>query len=797
MPRSPAIAEHTSLPRKRRATPGFLDIRTGLPDGMPLIWRLGGAGVVLVALCFDASAQASGGTDPAQGGELLPPRLKLDRALSETRQIGKEASQSDAVTFARGQRIEGTINEQIVLEGNAEIRRAGTVLRGDRIMYTQATDQVDIQGNARIYRQGAAFSGPEMSFRIDAQTGRMPDATFTYAPRNGRGEATLIEFLGEQRARMEEARFTTCAPGDNAWWVQAESIDFNMNDESATASWGRVYFQGVPILASPILGFPLGDRRRTGFLTPSFGLSSTLGTDIRVPFYWNIAPNYDYTIAPRVMTKRGLQLGNEFRLLQPEARSTLVYDVLPNDRQTGTRRDYLGVRYDYAAANGFAAGVNYNRVSDDNYFVDFSSTIVGSSQKVLPQDAFVSYNQPYWTSSVRVTQNQVLQDPAAPITPPYERVPEVSLRGFIADWKGFEAAVDLNGTHFTNPGLQDGTRYIVNPRVAYPILAPGWFIIPRAQLSATSYNLDAQYNADTNQTRVLPILSLDTGLIFERDAEWFGKSAVQTLEPRLYYAYIPYRNQSQLPNFDSALADLNYVQFFTENIYSGYDRISNANQLTLAATTRVLDAETGGERLRAALAQRYYFSPQQVTLPNEAPRTGNKSDFLAGVSAFLGNNWAIDFAAQYSAEENAFSRATVGTRWQPRRASVLSAYYRYLNNGSSNSTTNTNQIDLAAQWPLSDRWYGVGRFNYSLQNDRVIDALAGFEYKQDCWLLRFAVQRFATNTNSYTNNFYLQLELNGFTSVGTNALSQLQRNIPGYRVVNPVPNQPGAFDFYE
>ncbi len=717
--------------------------------------------------------------------------------MSETRQTGKQANQGAAITFARGQRIEGTIDERIVLEGDAEIRRAGAVLRGDRIIYTQATDQVDVVGNARIYKQGASFSGPQMSFRIDAQTGTMPDAQFTYAPRNGRGEASLIEFLGEQRAKMSDARFTTCAPGDDAWWVQAELIEFNGADESATASWGRLYFQGVPILAAPALGFPIGDRRRSGFLTPSLGISSTLGTDIRIPYYWNIAPNYDYTIVPRVMTKRGVQLGNEFRMLQSESRGTLIYDVLPNDRETGTRRDYIGVRYDWATASGLAAGVNYNRVSDDNYFVDFSSTILGSSQKILPQDAYVSYTQPYWTSSVRVTQNQTLQDPAAPVTPPYERVPEVSLTGYIADWNGFEAGVLFNGTHFTNPGLQDGTRYIVNPRVAYPILAPGWFVIPRAQLSATSYSLDAQYNVDTTQTRVLPILSLDTGLIFEKDTEWFGRAATQTLEPRAYYAYIPYRNQNQIPNFDSALADLNYVQFFTENIYSGYDRISNANQLTLAATTRILDAESGAERLRAAIAQRYYFSPQQVTLPGEAPRTGNKSDFLAGISAYLGNNWAVDMAAQYSAEENAFSRATVGTRWQPRRASVLSAYYRYLNNGSSNSTTNTNQVDLSAQWPLSDRWYGVGRFNYSIEDNRVIDALAGFEYKQDCWLLRFAVQRFATNTNSYTNNFYVQLELNGFTSVGTNALAQLQRNIPGYRVVNPVPHQPGAFDYYE
>ena len=568
----------------------------------------------LLAMASPAMAQTGPSELPARTAPAMPaqsripvdsdtpwPRLKLERLLSEKRLLGTDA----APTFARAQRIEGTIDEKIVLEGNAEVRRGGTVLRGDRITYTQATDQVDVEGNARVFKQGGSFSGPELSFRIDAQTGAMPDAQFAYPARSGRGDATLIEFLGDQRARMENARFTTCAPGDDAWWVQAESLEVDGLDQSASASGARLYFQGVPILASPILGFPIGDQRRSGFLTPSFGLSTSVGTDIRTPFYWNIAPNYDYTITPRAMTKRGTMLGNEFRFLQPTFSGTLLYDVIPYDRQTEETRDYTGVRLNYSAPSGVAAGVNYNRVSDDNYFVDFSSTILGSSQKVLPQDGFVSYTQTYWNTAVRVTKNQILQDPLAPVTPPYERVPQVTVNGFVADWNGFEAAAILDGTRFTNPdsGLQPGSRYIFNPRVAYPILNPGWFITPRAQLSATYYSLDPDFNPqDQSQTRVMPILSLDTGLIFERDTEWFGRSSQQTLEPRLYYAYIPFRNQNQLPNFDSALADLNYAQFFTENIYSGYDRIVNANQLTLG--DRHARARPGNRRRAPARGRR-------------------------------------------------------------------------------------------------------------------------------------------------------------------------------------------------
>ena len=717
------------------------------------------------------------------------PQLKLERQLDENRAPVRD----HAPTFARALSVEGTVDERLILRGDAEIRRGGTVLRGDTITYTQATDIVNVEGQARVFRDGASFTGPRLDFRVDAQTGTMPDATFTYAARQGRGDAGLVEFLGSDRARMERARFTTCGPGDNAWWVQAEAIEFDGLDETATATFATLYFKGLPVLASPILSFPTSDRRKSGFLTPSFGLSSTLGTDISTPYYFNLAPNYDYTLTPRIMTKRGVLFENELRYLSPTQRATLVYDVIAKDREFGTSRDFAAVRYEYASPSGFAAGVNYNRASDDRYFVDFATNIVDTSQKVLPQDGYLAYNQTYWNTAVRVTKNQVLQDPdlSQPVAKPYERVPQATLNGYIADWRGFEAAAALDGTRFEHPTLEKGNRYVADIRTAYPILAPGWFVIPRARVSSTAYDLDPAFHpTDSTPTRTLPILSLDTGLIFERDVGWFGRAAQQTLEPRLFYAYIPFRDQSNLPNFDSALSDLNYSQLFTENIYSGSDRISEANQLTAALSTRILDAETGAERLRASIGQRYYFTDQRVTLPGESPRTSSATDVLGAVTAQLGRSWAIDLAAQYAAEPGEFVRATAGVRWQPRRASVLTAYYRYQPDGIS-------QVDISGQWPLSNRWYAVGRVNYSLEDKRLIDLVAALEYQQDCWLLRFAVQRFATTAQTATTNFYLQLELNGLTSVGSSAANLLQRNIPGYQLLNPVPREPGRFEYYE
>ena len=293
-------------------------------------------------------------------------------------------------------------------------------------------------------------------------------------------------------------------------------------------------------------------------------------------------------------------------------------------------------------------------------------------------------------------------------------------------------------------------------------------------------------------TRSLPIFSLDTGLVFEREGSIFGgESTTQTLEPRLYYAYVPYRNQTNLPNFDSALADFNFAQLFTENVYSGSDRIGEANQLTAALVGRIFDPDNGGERVRVAVGQRFYFSSERVTiLPTDQQRTSTESDILFALSGTIARHWVTDLAVEHSTQERQIVRGSFGIRFQPAPASVISVSYRYL-------IDDINQIDVAAQWPLTKRLYGVGRANYSFQDTRWIETLAGFEYRADCWLARFVAQRFATATQIATTAFFVQVELNGMTSVGTSPVEQLRRSIPGYQVINPPPREPGRYEYYE
>ena len=749
-----------------------------LPTRLPLAAAL--------ALAFGPGAQAQSAEPPVP----LWPRLKYERALSEERGAAEHAA-----AYARAQRIEGSPDDTLVLLGDAEVRRGGTVLRGDRITYTRATDEVEVEGQARVARDGAVFTGPSLRFRVDAQTGTMPEANYSYAPRRLRGESRSLEFLGEGRARMEGARMTTCQPGDEAWWVQAERIDIDDLDRTATTSAMRIYFHDLPIMAAPWFSFPIGDQRKSGFLTPRMGLSSTLGLDVSAPYYFNLAPNYDYTLTPRLMTKRGVMLGNEFRYLDPSFKGKLIYDVIPYDRVTGDSRDAISLQHEYASSFGLAAGINYNRVSDDKFLTDFSTNIIASSQTVLPQDAFVSFSKPFWNTALRVTKNQTLTLPGVPFAKPYEREPQATVNGYLADWYGLELRTGLDTTRFVHPTLPQGTRTIAGGSVSYPYLRSGWFVVPKAAYMATWYSVDPGRDPAlaTNASRYLPIASLDSGLIFERGASWFGRSTTQTLEPRLYYAYIPYRDQSNLPNFDSALSDFNFAQLFTENVYSGYDRIGDANQLSATVTTRLLDDATGEEWVRAAIGQRYYFSQQQVTLPGIPARAGDSTDLLFSVSARIAREWTADVSAQYSTQFNQWVRNFAGVRWQPRPASVVGVYYRYQNQPGSE----LKQIDATIQWPITKQLYAVGRYNYSILASKPIEALAGFEYKADCWVFRAVAQRYTTSAQTQTSSFYVQLELNGLGGLGVSPLETLRRNIPGYQILNPLADEPGRYQFYE
>ncbi|MFN9212470.1 MAG: LPS-assembly protein LptD [Betaproteobacteria bacterium] len=748
------------------------------------------------------------------------PQLRLARELGEqSRLAGDEGS-----SFARAQRIETEDEERVVLSGRAELRRAGTVLRADRIVYSRVADEVQAQGNVRAFRDGLLLTGPELTMQVQAQTGTMPTAEFVFAPRQATGSAREVELLADGSARLREANFTTCKPDDRAWWVTADKLTLDRVDEVAVATGAVLFFKGLPILPAPWLRLPLADERRSGFLAPTFGTDSLLGFEATLPYYWNIAPNRDATFTPRMMSRRGVLWQNEFRYLEPVHEGQLNYDFIVNDRITSDYRDRLSWVQQYAGPAGVSASINYQRVSDDNYLSDFGSNVVTSNLKVLPQEAFVAFARTYWNVSVNVTENQTLLDPPA-VYKPYERVPQVVATAQNNDWQGFDLSLPVQATRFAHPTLQTGSRLTVAPTLSYPWLAPAGFVVPRLQWNGTFYKLDAptleadrirQGTLPLDYTRNLPIASVDAGLYFDRDTTWFDRQTVQTLEPRLFYVYVPPNTeQNSLPNFDSAAADVNFTQLFSENVFVGGDRIGQANQLTAAVSSRFLNLETGGEFLRSALGYRYFFSPQQVTLPGIAATPAGESLVLAAVAGRLAEGWLAELGMQYSTQQDRIGSAVAALRWQPKRASVLNLAYRFqLQPGTL--ITDINQVEGSFQWPLSAQWYAAGRLIFSLKEDAVagnvtvdnsgvVDALLGLEYRSDCWAMRFGAQRFvntqATGTvlpdTGSTTKFFFQIEFGSFGRLGTGPVDALQRNIPGFQRILPPSLDVGRFGDYE
>jgi LPS-assembly protein len=520
------------------------------------------------------------------------------------------------------------------------------------------------------------------------------------------------------------------------------------------------------------MSFPLSDQRKTGFLPPTFGTSNRNGIELSTPYYINIAPNRDLTLYPRMISQRGLQLGAHARYLGDDYSGQTRVEGLMNDTQTGQSRGALTMLHSQRLAPSLSFNANLNMASDDQYPNDFPHSITNSRQRLLARDLSLNYAQPYWNMLARTSSYQVLQDPLAPIGLPYDRLPQISLNAARQELGGFDISMKSDFTRFYHPTLVRGDRSVINPRVSYPILAPGYFIAPSLSVHATSYNLTNQApDQPTTLTRTLPTLSLDSGLVFERDASFMGRPATQTLEPRLFYTYTPYKDQSKFPIFDTALAEFSFAQIFSENRYVGNDRITDSNQLTAAVVSRFIE-EDGVERLRLALGQRFYFNQQRVA--GNASNAENKSDLLAAMSGQVTPTLMLDAGIQYSQSQGKTNASSLGVRWLPGPQQVFNLQYK------RDVPTAIDLVNVSTQWPITRRFYGVGRVNYSVLEKKVSESLFGVEYKADCWIFRVVAQRTPTATNVATSSLFFQLELNGLSSLGSNPYRALRNNIPGY-----------------
>jgi LPS-assembly protein len=771
--------------------------------------------LTIMSICFVKSVWAednasSINTDDVQQNEALPGAIQIE-----------------------GDKLDLYLDRKMRASGNAIISKGDQKVYGDNIEYDNLNDELEVDGNVRIELGNGQIKGPNLRMRLSETIGEMRDASIvldkssdtsnqeyrsnsalldeqensnrdpklyiendsTLSSTSGltknlegsRGDAKEILFEGQNRKRLKSARYTTCEAGVDDWYIKASDIEINDYTSYVEAKNAYIEFKGVPLLYTPWLSFSYNNQRKSGLLAPTFGTTSRSGFELYTPFYWNIRPDMDATLATRYLSKRGLQLQGEFRYLDESYSGVDNVEYLNNDSLSGETRYYAKLAHRHSFGDGWSAGYDVEKVSDDQYFSELSTRIVSTSRVNLPQQGFVDYQDDIWHFNGLAQKYQTLDESSYP----YERLPQLTLTGD-KSWGIVDAKLTSQYTYFDlNPKAGEavtGGRLSVYPTISVPMERSYGYITPKLGVHASSYHLNnndftvnGQTVSDNTQNRTLPVFSLDSGLYFDAPAEIFNTAYTHTIEPRLFYVYIPYKDQSRIPIFDTSLSDLNLTTLFTENQFNGDDRINNANQLSLALTSRLIDDKTGIERISATIGERYYLEKQKVTLPGVDATDRYSSDIVAGITARLSSQWNVDAFWQYDPDQNSMTRNNLLARYNPEPGKLLNMGYRYTKDF-------LEQINISGQWPLGNGWYGVGRYNYSLRDSNAIESVAGLEYDAGCWQMRGVIQRVETATADANYALFFQLELGGLTSIGSNPLSILQRNIPGYLSSGEIPN---------
>jgi LPS-assembly protein len=692
---------------------------------------------------------------------------------------GLEAeAQKPRPIFLTAERLHGHLEEEIEAIGRAELSTGHQFISAHRMKYNQATNDAEAEGSVRVEQSGDVLEGSNLKLNLVSKTGQLSRPSYRLKDASSRGYANMLLFEGENHYRLRKAAYTTCPVGDDDWLLHVTDLKLDNEKKVGTAKGVKITFKDVPILYTPWMNFSYSGERKSGLLAPTYGTSGRTGLELNLPFYWNIAPNYDATISARAMSRRGVALNSEFRYLGNNSSGSVLADILPNDWDTHEARWRTSFWHNHYLGAGFSTRLDYNRVSDDAYFRHFGNSMNLTSRTNLLQQGLLSYNRTLGddgTLNVNslVQSFQTIQDPLASIVAPYKRLPQVAFN--LNKPNIFGADLNLIGSwsNFSHPTLVNGHRAVLFPSVSYPLRNSYGFLTPKVGVHYTRYNLDATAaTPDESPVRTLPIFSVDSGVTFERDMGFRGERFTQTLEPRVFYVYVPFQEQNHLPNFDSGKTDFSFAQMLSENRFSGSDRINDANQVTFALTSRLLDRDTGKERLRVAVGHQLSFIDRRITL--DTPDTvDRRPDYVAAVSGFLTPTISTDASVQFDQTRFTADVVRSGLSYRPEPGRVLNFGYRFTRDV-------LHQVDASSQWRWSERWQTVARLNYSLQEQRILEGLAGLEYNACCWSLRFVVQHLTLATQRATTQAFVQLELNGLMQIGSNPLTALQRSIPGY-----------------
>ena len=662
-----------------------------------------------------------------------------------------------------------------VFTGNVEVRRADQWMFADRMAYEHDTDTWQAVGSVKYQDSSVRLTADRAQGDNSKNISTLD--TIQYQLRNvrGNGKAAHAKVVGDQET-YTDTTYSTCDPDDRRWEIRGQQIDIDRATGIGTAHHATVRIGSVPVLYLPYFTFPLDNQRKSGFLAPSFGQSSNGGFLLTVPYYLNLAPNYDATLTPRFYGNRGLMIDGEFRYLTKDSHGSINGDWLPDDSLRGYDRGSLFIKDTTNLSSNWYAAADLSYVSDTHFFEDFSSQPFGSAIGLLSSSAGVYGRGRYWTAGLFAQTWQVTDPSLSDASAPYRRMPDLYFRWEQPFAEHLELGLKSEAVQFDQMVLSGGSRIDLYPYIQMPFEKAAWFVRPELGYRYTSYNLDAPVvpGGNSSPTRGTPIFDIDAGAFFERDTTWFGRSLINTLEPRLFYLRVPYRDQSDIPIFDTQDYTFGYQQLFRTNSFTGADRQSNANQLTAAVTTRLLDTEDGHELLTASFGQIHYFDPPRVQLPGVAFVDRSGSDYVLDADLNLDDHWTLGGSYQYDAHDHRTDLGSLRSQYRFGHGGVLNAAYRYRPNL-------VKQADVSFLYPLNDNWRLLGRWDYSVLDSKTLEALAGVEWQDCCMAVRVIARNYIRDAVGDKNTaLFVEIELKGLGSFGRDSSDLLDRDILGY-----------------
>ena len=727
----------------------------------------------LMFICW-ASFSAFAGVVQAQIEDVQWPTMN-GRGAEEPKLT--DVAQDFPETSIEADRIIGVRGEYMEAEGNAVITRGAQEIKGNYLFYDQINDEVTGKENVSIKKPGVFIQGNTFKYSPSDETGEITQAKYALTQSGARGEATKLIFKGPSHQTATNATYTSCDVSQEDVYLKTSRLNIYQDREYGAAKNATVWFKGAPILYTPYLSFPLTDKRKTGLLTPSYGQSVQNGFEVTLPVYLNIAPNIDSTVAVRSMSERGSLLTTQSRYLGQSFSGEFTYDRLGDDKKFAKEpgqdesRSYYAFSHRQRFGSNVSGYVNLQGISDDTYFKDLSQDLAKTALVHLPREIGLTASGKDWTGSARAIHYQTLNFAA----PPVQIDPQINLNLTPTFDYGFESESTVQISDFDKSNQEGALRTILYPGVRYVYENEFLTLSPKIGLHYTNYDLDTGITED----RTLPIYSMSASLAFERNMRIGDVELTQTLVPQIFYVHVPFEDQSNLPLFDSGLSSLNLSQIFSENIFSGGDRINDADQLTVGVSSQFLDAESGVERFNITAAQRFHFDEELVVInPTDAPRTGNRSDILLGGNGRINESWRANTLLQYSGVLDEVISHDHRLQYKPQQGKVVSFAYRYTRDAHE-------QFDISGQWPIKGNWGAAGRWNYAKDSGKLIEGVLGLEYKAGCWAFRMVANRFLTGQDSvgddlYATSFFVQLELRDITRIGSNAVGILKQNVTDY-----------------